>query len=157
MNQIIMDLFHKLNKIAHAIYSSEDKTLRVWETSKKQKMLYSIVEMDGKESVDIYDRDALIASDMNTDMAVRFIDADLGLKNMGPLIERNEHGFATAIRGGPKIDGRTERVIRQAAEKQGFSGVDRLVKNLGSRKEAGSRTVKRKRKIDVEDLDLDDE
>lgn len=124
---------------------------------------------DKQDLLNIYDpNNELIADNLTPDNVVDFIRNDI------PRIYRNDGGFITKIEGHKRtvklgeeptikkvlqktvIDEKTERIIRSAASKHGVTDVDNFLKKMRSNKNRDvGKTKKSKRKIDIEELELE--
>jgi len=167
-------LFERLNVIAYPIYHNDGR-FEVWKSQKKSEHLYTIKEAG--EKFNIFDPDqTMLADNMTVAKVMDFIHNDMCIGSplegavvvsMGkPNVVRNEQGFATALEDNEEKEvefdkSSTQEIIEKAAKRQGVEAAGTsLLRELAARKEINKRTsgtVKKKRKIDLSDLDLDDE
>ena len=127
------NLFQRLNKFSFTIYHSDNKELVVWKDGKRKEKLYVVKEIDDGFGI-LGPNESLLAGNMTEDKVIDFIKADMGIVSIG----------------NPKV----EKIIAKAAKKHGLDGTS-IVEDL-KRLSKTSKTVKKKRKIDVSSLDLED-
>ena len=154
-------LFRKLNIISHTVYQSIAQYV-ICKNNERKEQLYIVKESDDK--FDIYDPDqAMLASSMTEDKVINFIEADINIGSPIPDSHIISMGrdVDIDIRVDTDVSIRTQKVIAAAAKKHGLesTGVS-LLQELAMRKETNKRTsgmVKKKRKFDMSDLDLEDD
>jgi hypothetical protein len=154
-------LFRKLNIISHTVYESIGQYV-VWKNNEREEQLYVVKEASDK--FDIYDPDKImLASDMAEDMVINFIEADMNIGSPIPdshIVSMGGDRIDT-IGVNPEISTKTEKIIAAAAKRNGMESTgSSLLRELAARKETNKRTsgmVKKKRKFDISDLDLEDD
>jgi len=178
MNQQSRALFERLNVITYPIYHNDGR-FEVWKSQEKSEHLYTIKEVG--EKFDIFDPDQIMLADsMTVNKVMDFIHNDLCIGSplegavvvtMGkPNVVRNEQGFVTALEDNEEEEVefdksssafKMQEIIEKAAKRQGVEAAGTsLLRELAARKEINKRTsgtVKKKRKIDLDDLDLEDD
>ena len=156
-------LFERLNVFSYAIYHSEDGFV-VWEDQKKAKKLYTIKESGDR--FDIYDpNQIMLAENMTEDRAISFIEADMNIGSPLPNSEivsmGRKEGQIDTVFVSTSEQTKTERIIAAAAKRQGSEeDVTSILQELAARKKMRQKlnsTVKKKRKFDLDDLDLEDD
>jgi hypothetical protein len=151
---MITKLYEKLAVVAYPVMFGNQK-IKIWREAKdhleKKPFEYQIDEkLTGLLITDA--GGAILAEDLDDINAINFLEADMG---MGSPVAGAQVVFSPGSR---EISEGTKRVIRQAAERYG-SSADSILDEIKSRKSLNrkvSGTVKKKRKIDLADLDLDD-
>jgi len=149
-------LFERLNIFTYTIHYSDDSRLVVWKDHERREQLYTI---RGEGKFEIYDpHNMMLADNMTEDKVLDFIEADMGVGS--PLPEKIDKVFVNTG-GKPRTETRTERIINSAAKRHGVDlAGSSLLKDLAARKEINKKTsgmVRKKRKIDISDLDLDED
>lgn len=135
MNQ----LFKDLNSISYTTYHSDGRKFIIWKDEKRNIQLYSVKETG--ERFDVFDSaGGMLANDLTEDKVVSFIGLDLGRIVVG---EANPS--------------KTEKIMMDAAKRQGSDGsfLKELIAGRQKIREKTSGTVKKKKTIDVSDLDLE--
>jgi len=171
-------LYEKLQIVAYPVYNSEG-FFTIWKDESKQEKIYTIKEIRDTELFEIYDgKDTLLADKMVPEKVMDFIEADMNVGSPLPgavlistsraKIHKNAAGFVTKIESDEsddyapekvvrvdvpiELESDTERIIREAAEKHGVDNIDGFLKTLRKPRVVMT-TVKKKRSIDIDDLD----
>ena len=156
------DMFRKLNVFSHTVYHSDDGYM-IWEDGKRQKKLYAVIPINDDE-FDVFSGDDIpLGNSLKADKVVSFIEADLGIGS--PIPDSEIVTMKKIDEVHVDIDeedmSKTERIIATAAKKHGYeSAGSSLLQDLAARRKMNKGlqgTVKKKRKINLDDLDLDDD
>lgn len=139
MNQ----LFKNLNLISYTTYYSDSHKFVMWKDEKRNIPIYSVKEIEeAEEKFDVFDsNDNMLASNLTEDKVVSFIGLD-----QGKIITKTT------------CPSKTEKIITEAAQRKGLSGgsfLRELVYGRQRVREKTSGVVKKKKTIDVSDLDLE--
>jgi hypothetical protein len=156
------DIFNRLNKFSHTVYYNDGGGhYIVWKNAKREKKLYTVKKKENR--FEIYDPNQIMLADgLTENRVISFIEADMNIGSPLPNSEIISIGKNDPI-DQVMVDAArcsAERDIMKAAKRHGDVGAGMsLLKELAARQKINKKTsgtVKRKRKIDFDDLDLDE-
>jgi hypothetical protein len=144
---VIFSKLHKFN--VYPVYSSDDQLIRVWRDSKRSDLLY-VISIDSNK-FNINDKDeTLLADNMEPGRVVQFIAADLGVETSKVDVHDTPMDYA-----GPEYA--ASQSISSVVEKYARNKKrDQKVAEAIERNSALGVAKKKKRKIDMEELETDD-
>lgn len=148
-------LFERLNVFTHTVYHSDGAKFVVWDQEKKNQ-LYIVKET--KERFAIFDPgNIMLADSMTENKVLDYIELDMNVGSPLPNSEIVSMGEIDTI--DTELTSGIRKVVENASKRQGSSGIS-LLQDLAARQKIRKKTsgmVKKKRKFDLADLDLEDD
>ena len=145
------------NSIGYPIMHSAG-SIEVWESQAQERLLYTLKQRGDR--LDISDNLGTVADQLSVNNAIQFIKLDIEMDNDNikpkyrinskPSMEKNNQDFMVDKDSRPSISMRPEK-------RETFSFSESLMRKQKALGKTGSSTVKKKRKFDLADLDLEED